>query len=224
MTRFFQFALILTACIGGYFLFNEIRLNRNLKAEYSRLTAVHGDLDIKDPSHFYVVACPDNTRRHFRWRMFVPKLQSGFGQIQCELGSLLHGTYRAEPSEQVNEIEFEIRLSDYRHLLRYTVGTGSDWGNYYFTLGQREFMREHWDQLDFKVLGEGQQAQVAKSEPVRLFSVSVPPELMDQIPPEIKESQEEHGVYPIFELMVGEANVIKSAEPTAALPRTTESK
>ena len=85
-------------------------------------------------------------------------------------------------------------------------------------------MREHWDQLDFKVLGEGQQAQVAKSEPVRLFSVSVPPELMDQIPPEIKESQEEHGVYPIFELMVGEANVIKSAEPTAALPRTTESK
>ena len=103
MTRFFQFALILTACIGGYFLFNEIRLNRNLKAEYSRLTAVHGDLDIKDPSHFYVVACPDNTRRHFRWRMFVPKLQSGFGQIQCELGSLLHGTYRAEPSEQVNE-------------------------------------------------------------------------------------------------------------------------
>ena len=210
MTKLFQFALVLATFIGAYFLFQEIQLSQYLKTEYSRLAVQYGDLDIKDRTQFCVVACPDNTTRHFRWRMFVPELPAGHGQVRIELGAREHTVTRT-PHEE-SEIEFEIRFG---HTWADTPELYHNWGRnggfgYRFSPPLHEFLSKHWDQLEFKVLGEDGQVDVDLTELVPLFSVSVPPELTDQIPPEMKQRQEEHGVYPIFELKVGEIDTITS--------------
>ena len=177
MTRILNI-LLLIAIIGGIVL-SVKRTSKlgALQAEHDRLAAQYGALDVKDPTKFLITRIETDDPQHFMWRCYYPaelKVNERTGFRSANLGG---STTYSNSGEYLHRVRFDLR-SD--HVRVHHAGRGG--GGQLYALNAREvnFLKDHWNDLEFQVLASEGTVEVDPSEPLEFLTIRIPKDLMPE--------------------------------------------
>lgn len=211
MSKVLNIALVILIAVFVAMLVSANHKTSVLKEEHDRLANLYGELPVEDETQFYTVCTKsvDGGNREFHWRVYQPEMPNGISYRTRSYGrrgsgSLAHGSTPAK--EFLATARF--RVSDGEPELYYSFGGGSS--VYQFRKEIREFVAEHWDQLEFEVCGDGAAEVVPADKILHVFRVKVPKELFDELPSGLStEKYKQYTKWPLFEMFVGDAKTME---------------
>ena len=175
----------------------------NLEKEYERLAELYGELPVDDEDKFYVVFRGDSARCKFDWRIYNPALKNGMsgGAFSARGWSMSHSGGSQPAGERLAFARF--RMSEGKPELFYSLDGSSSVLS--ITKAMRGFLKDHWNDLDFKVMGE-EGAEVAAPENVlSLLTVRIPESLVAELPDDLSSFERQKYLQePLFELCLGD--------------------
>jgi len=179
MAKFVNFVLLLLFVgLVARMIVNSREL-ASVEKEHRRLVAMHGELEIKDTSKYLVTSVDTGDPMDFQWRTYYP------AGLELEEYHEFAGTTRGPNVFQTYGIESIVRCRfDFRddgvlraHYLR-RRGSGLELlSNRKF----KEFLWDHWSELEITRLGEAGPVEIAIDRPLELLTIRVPQKLVGEL-------------------------------------------
>lgn len=212
--RFINLALLLIAVAGFIATYRARAELRTARAEHDSLAAQYGTLDVEDPGKFYVVRLATNDPMHFAWRFYYPDNLAIETRTSTVSGSSSRATHWSGPAdEEIVRVRF--RYDDWNLL----VFTQRSAGSSTFGIGDRamaEFLKKHWDELQFGVIGEGETVAAKPDRVLKFLSIRIPESLARSANEEFGRQVFQLPPRPLIDFRVGTADAFKSAQQTGA--------
>jgi len=149
-----------------------------LSEEYERLAKNYGALDVRDPSKFLITHVETGDPLHFLWRCYYPpglsvEEKCGFG-IPFRDGM----TMFSNPGEYLLRQRFEFERG---RLVAHTLERGGGGRESYADTDVTEFLKRHWNELEFDLLAKDGPQEIATSKTIRLLTIRVPENLLAEL-------------------------------------------
>lgn len=202
MKRIIDLVLIAAILVGIFQLFRLRQELHVLETEHSRLAALYGMLDVRDPSKFLVTRIETGDPFHFLWRCYYPAGLSvhervAFGHGGSNTGST---SYR-ESSEDLHRCHVELK-DDSLHFHVLDRGGGGRSG--FTNAATVDFIREHWSELEVEILASDGSVEVPPTEVLPFLIIRVPENLLPELRRRCgKRYADAYETRPFFEMVYG---------------------
>ena len=151
---------------------------RELQAEYDRLSAEFGVLDVNDPSKFLITRIETNDPMHFLWRCYYPANlrvdeRRGFGEPNG--GGM---TINANFSECLHRVRFDLRGNQITVHVAERLGGGRQSRK----SGELvRFLKEHWSELEVQVLASDGTVEISTDRAMEFLTIQIPKDLLPEL-------------------------------------------
>lgn len=209
MTRILNLLLIVASAVALVLLVGQRRELGRLESEHDRLASRYGILDVQDPSQFVVLRIATDDPRHFAWRVHYPANLRIQEYHRFAAGGRIGGSSMySDAGEYLHRCRFEFTPRTLLvHLLDRSGGGRMGIGN----KNLREFLSEHWDELDIDVLAETGTVTVSTDEVLPFLVISIPEHLRDELVERFGQRDAKRYLnQPLFESVYGTKQAIEA--------------
>ena len=183
-----------------------------LRTEHDRLAEKYGVLQVNDPNKYLIrFTESESGLRELNWRLYYPPLGSVLGSQST--GMTLPNAHRHEPDYGDIRISAKFRFQD--GAARAFVVVGS-----YRSVRPikprvlASFFEEHWDDLEFEILGEEMPLEFEPDQILQVLTVKVPERLLQHLPESLSQEQRDQlSDGPIMEIKLADHLILQGLKP-----------
>lgn len=210
MLRNLNLVLCLVAVLGLALFVRERSMMRELRLETERLANLYG-LIVGESKNYVVKRVESDERSGFTWNVFSPR---GLAISQKSIWAVDGSS--SQPSASGGQFVLRCRLEFAADCIELQTITLSQSGN--GGIGNAKlsrFIDDHWDELDIKLLADG---EYAIDQVLSFVKIDLPDELVDELVTTMSDSRyEQLATKPFFEMQLGTQDAFeKSAQPEGA--------
>ena len=202
MKNALNYVLVMLMAVGLVLLIRE-RLNTAAnRAEYERLVARYGSLNVVDRDQFFVARIATNANDSFQWRYHVPpKISLQLRTWSLNGSSAMSGDVSVDAPRLVH-IRFQF---DDDKILIHRLGTHGSGLSTLASGKAAEILQEHWDDLEFECQGSG---ALPVDHAIRFLSIRVPDRILTTLSPEFQNKLQG----PLMQMVAGTRKAVDAFE------------
>lgn len=174
-----QWTIVAGIVVGAVSTFRSGRERNELRAEYRRLAAKVGELDVEDPEKVWLVALDTGDPMHFAWRVYLPANY----RLKVRHPSGWGSSWGSDPKEFIARVRFRDEDDDAISVYK-NFGSGSSRGRYAHG-DAAAFVRKHREAFEIEQLGRDGPVSLDPDEPAELLRIRLPAELKEQAEAEL---------------------------------------
>jgi len=209
MSKFINILLGIVIAVSAMLLYHANQKGNELKAEYDRLSEEFGTLAVKDEEQFMVTFMPgEQERQRFNWRVHVPTLPTGFGEVVETTSGNCYSTGGRKEAREIR-IFSRFRVKDGVPELYYNIDGASSAQK--FDASIREFVVDRWSEFDFEILAESAPVTSSPTTLQRVFSVRIPESLHSSLPNDLSDHErKQFTTEPLLQIFVGDSKLLQA--------------
>ena len=183
-----------------------------LRTEHDRLAEKYGVLQVNDPNKYLIrFTESESGLRELNWRVYYPPLDSVLGSQSTGMTS--PNAHRHEPDYGDIRISAKFRFQDGAARAFVVVGSYRS-ARPIKPRVLAPFFEEHWDDLEFEILGEEMPLEFEPDQILQVLTIKVPERLLQQLPESLSQEQRDQlSDGPIMEIKLADHLILQELKP-----------